>query len=382
MVPIRYGRLSGSNTTLFVKVYTYQAIQRTKIAGAGAMLISGAILVVISLVVLSGSVFLICRHRRSPRYMKAPQLYDCKVDGDVGLQSYSFRDLDVATNGFAQELGRGAYGTVFKGVLVNINKEIAVKRLEKMAEEGEREFHREVLAIARTHHRNLLHLLGFCIENTCHLLVYEYMPNGSLANILFNSDVPPSWSKRVAIALDVARGLHYLHEEIPNTIIHCDIKPENILIDRSGIAKIADFGLAKVLIGNQTNTLTGTRGTRGYLAPEWSKNTAITVKVDVYSYGIMLLEIISCKRSMELKRAGNEYNISEWAYECVMFGETKKVADDACIEEAELVRMLKVGIWCTQNMPVMRPAMKSVVMMMEGNKEVHQPPRPASYSQS
>jgi hypothetical protein len=118
MVPIRYGRLSGSNTTLFVKVYTYQTIQRTKIAGAGAMLISGNILVVISLVVLSGSVFLICRHRRSPRYVKAPQLYDCKVDGDVGLQSYSFQDLDVATNGFAQELGRGAYGTVFKGVLV------------------------------------------------------------------------------------------------------------------------------------------------------------------------------------------------------------------------------------------------------------------------
>ncbi|KAM0855624.1 hypothetical protein ACQ4PT_049647 [Festuca glaucescens] len=383
MVPIMYGRISGSNTTLFVKVYPYQAIQSTKIAGAGVMLISGATLVIFSLVVLSGSVLLICRHKRSLRYMRAPQLYDCKVDGDsVGLQSYSYRDLDVATNGFTQELGRGAYGTVFKGILANINKEIAVKRLEKMAEEGEREFHREVRAIARTHHRNLLRLLGFCKESTCHLLVYEYMPNGSLANILFNWDVRSSWSKRVAIALDVARGLHYLHEEIQNPIIHCDIKPENILIDISGIAKIADFGLAKLLIGNQTNTLTGIRGTRGYLAPEWSKNIAITRKVDVYSYGIMLLEIISCKRSMELKRAGNEYNISEWAYECVMFGETKKVADDACIEEAELVRMLKVGIWCTQNMPVMRPAMKSVVMMMEGSKEVHQPPRPASFSQS
>lgn len=386
MVPIRYGSISGSNTTLFVKVYTYQGIsvgQTSKTAGAGAMLISGAALVVFSLAVLSGSVLLICKHKRSLRYTRAPQLDDYMVDGDsVGLQSYSFQDLDVATNRFTQVLGRGAYGTVFKGVLANINKEIAVKRLEKMAEDGEGEFHREVRAIARTHHLNLLRLLGFCIEDTCRLLVYEYMPNGSLASLIFNSDAPPSWSKRVAIALDVARGLQYLHEEIQNPIIHCDIKPENILIDSSGIAKIADFGLAKLLIGNQTNTLTGVRGTRGYLAPEWSKNTAISVKVGVYSYGVMLLELISCKRSVELKRAGNEYNISEWAYECVMFGETKEVADDVRIEEAELVRMLKVGIWCTQNMPVMRPAMKSVVMMMEGSMEVRQPPRPSSFSQS
>uniref|UniRef100_A0A453QIJ7 non-specific serine/threonine protein kinase n=3 Tax=Aegilops tauschii TaxID=37682 RepID=A0A453QIJ7_AEGTS len=269
MVPIRYGRNSGSNSTLFVKVYTYHAIQKNKIAGAGAMFISGVSLVVLSLVVLSGSVLLICRYKPSLRYMRAPQLEDYMVDGDsVGLQSYSFGDIDVATNGFSQVLGRGAYGTVFKGVLANMNKEIAVKRLEKMAEDEQREFHREVRAIARTHHRNLLRLLGFCIEGTCRLLVYEYMPNGSLASLLFNSDAPPSWSKRVAIALDVARGLQYLHEEIQNPIIHCDIKPENILIDSSGIAKIADFGLAKLLIGNQSNTLTGVRGMRGYLAQE------------------------------------------------------------------------------------------------------------------
>ncbi|XP_062232348.1 G-type lectin S-receptor-like serine/threonine-protein kinase LECRK4 [Phragmites australis] len=160
----------------------------------------------------------------------------------------------------------------------------------------EREFQREVRAIARTHHRNLVCLPGFCNEGM-HCLV------GATGLRL---DALPSWSNRVAIALDVARGLQYLHEEIEGPMIHCDIKPENILIDSVGMAKIADFGLAKLLIGNQTKTFTGVRGTRGYLAPEWSKNMTITVKADVYSYGVMLLEIISCKKSMELKLAGEE----------------------------------------------------------------------------
>uniref|UniRef100_A0A0D9ZF92 non-specific serine/threonine protein kinase n=1 Tax=Oryza glumipatula TaxID=40148 RepID=A0A0D9ZF92_9ORYZ len=306
-------------------------------------------------------------HRRSLAHMTmtAPRQEDSRIDGNiVGLRSYSFQELDLATNGFGEELGKGAYGMVFKGVVADTNQDIAVKRLEKMAEDGQREFNREVRVIARTHHRNLLRLLGFCNEGIHRLLVYEYMPNGSLANLLFHSDASPAWSKRVAIALDVARGLQYLHSEIEGPIIHCDIKPENILIDSLGIAKIADFGLAKLLIGNQTKTFTGIRGTRGYLAPEWSKNRAITVKADVYSYGIMLLEVISCKKSMDLKRAGEEYNISEWAYECVMFGDAGKVADG--VDEAELVRMVNVGIWCTQSEPAMRPAMKSVALMIEG----------------
>jgi serine/threonine protein kinase len=315
--------------------------------------------------------------------MRAPQQQDSKFDEEsIAIRSYSFQDLESSTDGFSEELGRGAYGTVFKGVLTNGNKDIAVKRLERMAENGEREFQREVRAIARTHHRNLVRLLGFCNEGMHRLLVYEYLPNGSLADLLFRSDAVPSWSNRVAIVLDVARGLQYLHEEIDGPIIHCDIKPENILIDSRGVAKIADFGLAKLLIGNQTQTFTGVRGTRGYLAPEWSKNTAITVKVDVYSYGIMLLETISCKKSMELKLAGEECNISEWAYEYVISGDLKKVAAGECVNEVELERMVRVGIWCTQNQPVTRPTMKSVVQMMEGSSEVRRPPPPASFSQS
>ncbi|CAN6336587.1 unnamed protein product [Urochloa humidicola] len=385
MLPMRYGKMvPGGNTTLFVKVYTYESessIRKTR-SRPVAILISGAALAVFSLLVLLASM-LLCKHRLSSRYMRAPQQQDSEFDDEsTAIRSYSFQDLELSTDGFAEELGRGAYGTVFKGVLTNGNKGIAVKRLERMAENGEREFQREVRAIARTHHRNLVRLLGFCNEGMHRLLVYEYMPNGSLADLLFRSDAVPSWSNRVAIVLDVAKGLQYLHEEIDGPIIHCDIKPENILIDSRGVAKIADFGLAKLLIGNQTQTFTGVRGTRGYLAPEWSKNMAITVKVDVYSYGVMLLETISCKKSMELKLVGEECNISEWAYEYVISGDLKKVASGDCVDEVELERMVRIGIWCTQNQPVTRPAMKSVIQMMEGSTEVRRPPPPASFSQS
>ncbi|XP_006659229.1 G-type lectin S-receptor-like serine/threonine-protein kinase LECRK3 [Oryza brachyantha] len=388
MLPMRYGRMvQGSNTMLFVKVYSYEPkgpIRKTRSSVSVSMLISGSVLAIFSIVVLTVSVVL-CKRHQLLRYTRAPQHQDTEFDEEsIGIRSYSFHDLELSTDGFAQELGRGAYGTVFRGVLANSgNKVIAVKRLERMAENREREFQREVRAIARTHHRNLVCLLGICNESTYRLLVYEYMPNGSLTNLLFKPDTPlPSWSKRVAIALDVARGLQYLHEEIDVPIIHCDIKPENILIDSSGMAKIADFGLAKLLVGNQTKTFTGIRGTRGYLAPEWSKNNAITVKVDVYSFGVMLLEIISCKKSMQFKMAGEECNISEWAYECVVSGGLKEVAAGEDVDEIELERMVKIGIWCTQNEPVTRPSMKNVVLMMEGSVQVRHPPPPASYSQS
>lgn len=383
MLPIRYGkRVPGSNTTLFVKVYSYEP-KRTASATSTAMLTSGAALAMLSLVLLSVSVML-CKRRPFLRYTCAAQHHETEFDEEnIGIRPYSFHDLELSTDGFAEELGRGAYGTVFKGVLTNSgNKGIVVKRLERMAEDGEREFQREVRAIARTHHRNLVRLLGFCNEGA-YRLVYEYMPNGSLANLLFKRDATlPSWSNRIAIALDVARGLQYLHEEIEVPIIHCDIKPENILIDSSGMAKIADFGLAKLLIGNQTKTFTGVRGTRGYLAPEWSKNTAITEKVDIYSFGVMLLEIISCSKSMALKLAGEECNISEWAYEYMFSGEMKEVAAGKGVDEVELERMVKIGIWCTRDEPVARPAMKSVVQMMEGSVQVQRPPPPASFSQS
>lgn len=158
--------------------------------------------------------------------------------------------------------------------------------------EGEVEFRNEMRSIGRIHHRNLVRMVGYCNDGSNRLLVYEYMSNGTLSKYLFESQIAPNWVERVKIALNIAQGILYLHEECESQIIHCDINPNNILMDEFGCAKIADFGLAKLLMPDHSRTLTGVRGTRGYVAPEWHKNLPITVKVDVYSFGIVLLVII------------------------------------------------------------------------------------------
>ena len=149
-----------------------------------------------------------------------------------------------------------------------------------------------------THHKNLVRLIGFCDEGPHKLLVYEFMCNGTLASFLFGSSAP-DWKIRTQMAFGVARGLMYLHEECSTQIIHCDIKPQNVLLDDSFTARISDFGLAKLLMSDQTRTLTAIRDMTGYIAPEWFRNKPITAKVDIYSYGVMLLEIISCRKCID-----------------------------------------------------------------------------------
>ncbi|RCV25064.1 hypothetical protein SETIT_5G136600v2, partial [Setaria italica] len=219
-------------------------------------------------------------------------------------------------------------------------------------------------------------------EGAHRLLVYEYVSNGSLAARLFLNKPCPSWSERVGIPLDVARGLHYLHDELESRVIHCDVQPQNILMDASGTAKIADFGLAKLLLPDQTRTFTGVRGTRGYLAPEWYRGAGpLTVKADVYSYGVVLLETVTCRRSMELEEAGEERTIMELAHECLVAGEVRRVmgsVDDDAVEAAEVERAVKVAVWCAQAEPQARPAMRTVILMLEGHVKVPFPPPPAS----
>uniref|UniRef100_A0A2N9F0M8 Receptor-like serine/threonine-protein kinase n=1 Tax=Fagus sylvatica TaxID=28930 RepID=A0A2N9F0M8_FAGSY len=299
-----------------------------------------------------------------------------------GLTSnlFSYDELRRATNGFKNELGKGSFGTVYKGVLYKGKKLVAVKRLEKLVEEGEREFRAEMRAIGRTHHKNLVQLLGYCAEGSKRLLVYEYMSNGSLADVLFKGLRRPDWDERVRIALDVARGILYLHEECKAPIIHCDIKPQNILMDDFWTAKISDFGLAKLLMPDQTRTFTMVRGTRGYLAPEWHKNTPISVKADVYSYGMVLLEIICCRGHMELKEETRpeEIVLSNWVYKCFVARELNKIVSGEEVDKSTLENMVKVGLWCIQDEPVLRPSMKSVVLMLEGITDIAIPPCPTN----
>ncbi|CAD6227935.1 unnamed protein product [Miscanthus lutarioriparius] len=382
-LPLRYGR-AGGGYTLFVK----NAAGSPAIGGGGGdrrlgrsvtvALVCIGVLTFLSLAALVVAARLVLANRRTTAELDAGEA----LDEEAPLRSYSYQELEDATWSFREPLGRGAFGTVFRGTLPhNGEKAIAVKRLEKMVEEGEVEFQREVRAIGRTSHRNLVRLLGFCHEGANRLLVYEYMSNGSLAERLFKSGGgPPVWSERMGIALDVARGLHYLHDELDSRVIHCDVKPQNILMDASGTAKIADFGLAKLLLPEQTRTFTGVRGTRGYLAPEWYRGAGpVTVKADVYSYGVVLLEIVTCRRSMELEEAGEDRTLMECAHEWLVRGEvTRVVGGDEAVDGAEVERAVKVALWCAQAEPQARPAMRSVILMLEGLVEVPFPPPPAS----
>ncbi|XP_058005478.1 G-type lectin S-receptor-like serine/threonine-protein kinase LECRK3 [Hevea brasiliensis] len=275
---------------------------------------------------------------------------------------------------FIEELARGSFGAVYTGNLQGGGKNIAVKRLERVVEESEREFRAEMTAIGRTHRRNWVQLLGFFVEGSRKLLVYEYMKNGSLADVLFKAEIQPVWRERFRIALDVARGILYLHEECEVQIIHCNIKPQNILIDDSWTAKISDFGLAKLLQPSQASTDEGLSEIGGYLAPVWQRNTVISVKADIYSYGVALLEIICCRSNIKIDVPPDEIILSGWVNNCFVAGELDKLVEDEDVDFKTLERTVKVGLWCTQDDPTLRPCMKDVVLMLEGTMEVPVPP--------
>ncbi|KAK1276903.1 putative receptor protein kinase ZmPK1 [Acorus gramineus] len=218
------------------------------------------------------------------------------------FRRFTYSELKKATRNFNEELGRGGSGAVYKGIL-NDKRVVAVKRLEDVTQ-GEDEFWAEVSTIGKINHMNLVRMYGFCSEDKHRLLVYEYLENGSLAKLLFDrpgmEDTQLGWKQRFKIAVGVAKGLMYLHHECLEWVIHCDVKPENILLDRDCEPKIADFGLAKLWQrGAPASGLSKIRGTKGYMAPEWAMNLPITGKVDVYSFGVVLLELLKGKRALD-----------------------------------------------------------------------------------
>ncbi|KAF3787815.1 G-type lectin S-receptor-like serine/threonine-protein kinase [Nymphaea thermarum] len=329
--------------------------------------------VILNLLLAAGSA--ICwLHQRRPQ-----KLESSSGASEMNLRSFSVMELKEATGFFKEKLGSGSFGSVYKGTLNSAEgKLIAVKRLDKLMEDGDRIQNRR-----RTHHKNLVQLLGFCDEGPNRLLVYEYMEQGSLSSTLYES-TKLNWKQRILIASGIARGLSYLHEECATQIIHCDIKPGNVLLDGNFMPKISDFGLAKLLRHDQTKTLTDNiRGTRGYVAPEWFRKMAITVKADVYSYGVMLLEIICCRKSVELNKRDEESAILvDWAYDCFVERQLYKLVErdqDASNDMENVQKMVMVALWCIQEEPSLRPTMKKVTQMLEGVVKVPVPPNPSPF---
>ncbi|KAL4352436.1 hypothetical protein GQ457_06G013750 [Hibiscus cannabinus] len=287
------------------------------------------------------------------------------------------------TKGFKNKLGEGGYGCVYKGKLRS-GRDVAVKILDKSKCNGQ-EFINEVMTIGRIHHVNVVRLIGFCVGGSKHALVYDFMSNGSLEKYLFSDGSNDSLSckKMYDIAVGVARGIEYLHKGCDIQILHFDIKPHNILLDENFTPKVSDFGLAKIYpVEKSIVSLTGARGTMGYMAPElFYKNIGgISYKADVYSFGMLLMEMASKRKNLNVNV--NVEHLSQiffpsWVFEQLSLGKEIEIGE-MTDEEKELVKkMMMVSLWCIQTKPSDRPSVGKVVEMLENEIQgLQMPPKP------
>lgn len=297
---------------------------------------------------------------------------------DYGPHRFKYKDLYSATKGFKDQelLGSGGFGKVYRGILPTSKMEIAVKRVSHDSRQGIREFVAEIVSIGRLRHRNLVTLLGYCRRKGELLLVYDYMPNGSLSKYLYNQqNLALKWSQRLRIIKGVASGLLYLHEEWEQVVIHRDIKPSNILLDANLNGRLGDFGLARLYNhGNEPQT-THVAGTLGYLAPEYIRTGKATKSTDVYAFGVFLLEVTSGRRPIEVRQREEDVALVEWVLSCwrrgkILEARDPKLENETVAEEVELV--LKLGLLCLHSDPKARPSMRQVMQYMEGDMSVQE----------
>ncbi|PKU68644.1 Receptor-like serine/threonine-protein kinase SD1-8 [Dendrobium catenatum] len=306
---------------------------------------------------------------------------------EMELPVFDMSVIELATNNFSEgnKLGQGGFGPVYKGHLED-GQEIAVKRLFKYSVQGLDEFMNEVMLIAKLQHRNLVRLLGCCIQGEERLLIYEYMPNKSLDSFIFDKAISSQlgWQKRFDIILGIARGLLYLHQDSRLKIIHRDLKVSNILLDKELNPKISDFGLARIVGGDQMQESTQkVVGTFGYMSPEYAMHGIFSVKSDVYSFGVIILEILTGKKNRVVDL--NESHVSLAGHAWTLWSENKslELVDEELknsYHEQEVLRCMQVGLLCVQEGSEDRPTMASVVLMLGSETmTLPQPKRPGFY---
>ncbi|GKV05883.1 hypothetical protein SLEP1_g17835 [Rubroshorea leprosula] len=312
----------------------------------------------------SGMVYFIRRKRKF-----ADEVEDWELE--YGPQRFKYKDLYVATKGFKDKglLGTGGFGRVYKGVLPTSKLEVAVKRVSHESRQGMREFVAEIVSIGRLRHRNLVQLLGYCRRKTELLLVYDYMPNGSLDKYLYDEPmVTLTWRQRFRVIKGVASGLFYLHEEWEQVVVHRDVKASNVLLDGELNGRLGDFGLARLYDHGTDPRTTHVVGTLGYLAPEHTRTGKATTKTDVFSFGAFLLEVACGRRPIEQQAENENMILVDLVYSFWLRGEILEVRDpklgtDFVAEEVELV--LNLGLLCSNSDPRFRPSMRQVVQYLE-----------------
>ncbi|XP_062087502.1 cysteine-rich receptor-like protein kinase 10 [Humulus lupulus] len=343
--------------------------------------------IVATLLLVVGCYFL--RKRATKKYNALIAQENVKdLTKDVESLQFSFKNIDTATNNFSayNMLGKGGFGDVYKGMLIN-GREIAVKRLSKSSGQGAAEFKNEVVLVAKLQHKNLVRLLGFCLEGDEKILVYEYVPNKSLDYFLFDpkKQCELNWSIRCKIIEGIARGILYLHEDSRLKIIHRDLKASNILLDKNMSPKVSDFGMAKMFSVDQTQGNTKRIvGTYGYMAPEYAMEGLYSVKSDVFSFGVLLLEILSGRKN-------SSFHIGDCAPSLVAYAwqlwNEERVLDlmdpwlkDSCYQN-EFMRYIHIALLCVQEDANLRPTMSSVVSTLKSEAPtLSHPERPAFIS--
>ncbi|KAL5787865.1 hypothetical protein ACOSP7_004814 [Xanthoceras sorbifolium] len=291
---------------------------------------------------------------------------DDEFERGTGPKKFSYKELARATDNFREEdkLGEGGFGGVYKGFLRDLNCYVAVKRVSKGSKQGIKEYSSEVKIISKLKHRNLVQLMGWCHEKRELLLVYEFMPNGSLDSYLFKENSLLTWELRYKIAQDLASGLLYLHEEWEQCVVHRDIKSSNIMLDENFNAKLGDFGLARLVDhakGSQTTVLAGTMG---YMAPECATTGRASKESDVYSFGIVALEVACGRKPINPKAEDSQVYMVQWVWE--LYGSGKSADPRLCkaFDEQQMEYLMIVGLWCAHPDENLRPSIRQPIQVL------------------
>ncbi|CAL4992848.1 unnamed protein product [Urochloa decumbens] len=319
--------------------------------------------------------------------VKKDEMQDWELEGSSGFTAYDFSQVLEATGNFSEEnkLGQGGFGPVYKGRFAD-GMEIAVKRLASHSGQGLKEFKNEIQLIAKLQHTNLVRLLGYCCQGDEKILIYEYLPNKSLDFFIFDETRRAllDWTIRLSIIEGIAQGLLYLHKHSRLRVIHRDLKASNILLDHEMKPKISDFGLAKIFSTNDTEgNASRIVGTYGYMAPEYAFEGIFSIKSDVFSFGVVILEIVSGKRTSSFHRYGDFVYLLGHAWQLWKDGSWLQLVDAALVTDNnkfDVMKCIHIALLCVQEKVANRPTMSDVVTMLSSNSmALLEPTHPAYF---